>query len=69
MLDQVSQIMAYEEGELDREEVIALFQELLDSGLVWKLQGSYGRTARVLLDQGLIADRGYLGKAFKGESE
>ena len=59
-MDQVDAIMAFESGELDREGIISLFQDLLDSGLVWKLQGSYGRMARVLLDQGLIQDGNYL---------
>ena len=48
-----TRLIAYEEGELTREEIIALFQELIDSGLAWRLQGSYGRTARILLDKGL----------------
>jgi hypothetical protein len=53
-MSQVDKIIAYECGELDDEETIALFQELLDSGLVWQLQGSYGRTANALLEAGLI---------------
>jgi hypothetical protein len=53
-LDQVSQIMAYEQGELDEEQTIELFQSLLDSGLVFQLQGSYGRMAQALIDAGLI---------------
>lgn len=51
-MDQVDKIMAFESGELDDEGVIELFQELIDSGLVWKLQGSYGRTAKALIDAG-----------------
>ena len=51
-MDQVSQIMAFESGELDEDGVIELFQELIDSGLAWQLQGSYGRTARALIDNG-----------------
>jgi hypothetical protein len=51
-MDQVSKIMAFESGELDDDGVIELFQELIDSGLVWQLQGSYGRTARALIDNG-----------------
>ena len=51
-MDQVSKIMAFESGELDEEGIIELFQELIDSGLVWKLQGSYGRTAKALIDAG-----------------
>ena len=58
----VNQIIAYESGELDEEEIIDLFQDLIDSGVVWQLQGHYGRTASNLLGQGLCslpeADRG-----------
>jgi hypothetical protein len=53
-MDVVDQVVAYEAGELDEEGVIELFQELVNSGLAWKLQGSYGRTAASLLDAGLI---------------
>jgi len=54
--DAVRFIMAYESGDLGDdydEQVFAGFQELINSGLVWKLQGSYGRTARGLIDAGL----------------
>lgn len=52
-MDQVSQIMAYEAGELDQDDTIALFQSLINSGLAWQLQGHYGRTAAALIDAGL----------------
>jgi len=51
-MDQVDKIIAFEQGDLEFEAVIELFQELIDSGLVWQLQGSYGRTARALIDEG-----------------
>ena len=41
-MDQVSQIMAFESGELDEDQTIELFQSLINSGLAWQLQGSYG---------------------------
>ena len=50
--DEVSFIMAYEGDELDDNEIINGFQHLIDSGIVWKLQGHYGRTASALIDQG-----------------
>jgi len=50
-------IVQYEKGELTEDETITLFQELIDSGLVWKLQGSYGRTARDLIEQGLCTEK------------
>lgn len=49
-------IMQYETGELSDEESIGLFQHLVNTGLAWQLQGSYGRTAKILLDRGLISE-------------
>ena len=51
-MDQVDKIIAFEQGDLDEEGVIELFQELIDSGLAWQLQGSYGRIARNLIEAG-----------------
>tara|TARA_E500000305_G_C3951686_1_gene202484 strand:- start:21 stop:239 length:219 start_codon:yes stop_codon:yes gene_type:complete len=50
----LEKIIAYENGELeDAEETIEFFQEIIDSGLVWQLQGHYGRVAKSLIDAGL----------------
>ena len=51
-MDQVSQIMAFESGELDEDQTIELFQNLINSGLAWQLQGSYGRMASALIQNG-----------------
>lgn len=53
-MSELDKIIAYEQGELSEEDTIALFQSLVSSGLVWKLQGHYGRTAKAMLDAGLI---------------
>jgi hypothetical protein len=53
-MDQVDKIIAYENGELGPEETVTLFQELVNSGLAWKLQGSYGRTAMWMITNGYI---------------
>jgi hypothetical protein len=46
--DSIDFIMRYEEGEVDAEEMYAGFQQLVESGLIYQLQGHYGRTARSL---------------------
>lgn len=48
----LNQVIAYEQGELDEEGIIDMFQELINSGMAWKMQGSYGRTAKALIDAG-----------------
>lgn len=35
------------------EEVLEAFQQLIDTGVVWQLQGFYGRTAHRLIELGL----------------
>jgi hypothetical protein len=45
-------IMAYENGECSEEQIAAGFQDLIDSGLAWQLQGSYGRMAKALIEAG-----------------
>ena len=51
--DYVAFTIAYEDDALSDEEVVKGFQHLIDSGLVWSLQGRYGRQAQRLIDHGL----------------
>ena len=54
--DVVYAMMDFECGMMeDVDDVIKLFQHLVDTGMVWKLQGSYGRTAQSMIDAGVIA--------------
>ncbi len=48
----VNFITAYESDQLNEEQIIKGFQRLIDSGLVWHLQGTYGRTASELIAGG-----------------
>ena len=57
--DEVSWIMSYEAGELEDDEIIEGFQHLIDSGLVWQLQGSYARAAVTLINHGHCTDHKY----------
>jgi hypothetical protein len=50
----INRIIDYENGKLDEDETVSLFQELVDDRLAWQLQGSYGRTAQNLIDAGLV---------------
>uniref|UniRef100_A0A6M3LF60 DUF7417 domain-containing protein n=1 Tax=viral metagenome TaxID=1070528 RepID=A0A6M3LF60_9ZZZZ len=56
--DCVGNIMAFEQGDLNDEETIELFQHLVDTGLAWQLQGSYGRMARTLIEAGYVTKGG-----------
>jgi hypothetical protein len=51
----LSQILRYEAGELTPEQTTELFQSLVDTGIVWQLQGHYGRTAARMIFDGKIA--------------
>lgn len=38
-----------------QEELLEAWQFLVDTGLAWRLQGWFGRTARDLIEHGLIS--------------
>jgi hypothetical protein len=51
-MDAVAFIMAYETGELSETQIIRGFQKLIDTEVVWHLQGSYQRMAVHLIEEG-----------------
>jgi thymidine phosphorylase len=56
-MDAVDFIMAYESGEATDEEIVTGMQAMIDSGVVWQLQGCYGRMATRLIEAGLCHNR------------
>ena len=55
MCNITTQLIKYEDGELTHEEIVCLFQELLDTGMIDSLQGSYHRMALILWNNDEIA--------------
>ena len=44
-MNNLDDMMAWEEGTLSEEDTQALFERLVKSGLIYQLQGMYGREA------------------------
>ena len=57
-------IISFEERQSTVEEVLELFSVLIQTGMAWSLQGSYGRTARHLIDQGSLSEDGTITHEF-----
>jgi hypothetical protein len=51
-LDAVMIAEGVEDASIDKQ--LEAWQELVNTGLAWKLQGWFGRTATQLIEQGLI---------------
>lgn len=47
-------LMAYEDGTLESDQIPQLFQNLVDSGLIFSLQGHYMRVVKDLVEAGLV---------------
>ena len=50
----LNDIIAYESGELDYDQVIELFRSIRDTGAYTWLQGHYGRTLAALEAEGAL---------------
>ncbi|MCA9078191.1 MAG: hypothetical protein KDA93_24390 [Planctomycetaceae bacterium] len=70
----MDQMIAFELGDLDEAETVSLFQQLIDDGTVWRLQGSYGRMAQQLIETGRcllapVSQRDYFGNVVPGRHD
>ena len=59
-MSELDNIIAYESGELNTEDTIVLFAELIKNGKAWSLQGHYGRSAMALIDAKYISKAGVI---------
>lgn len=50
----IEKIMRYESGEMDDDEIVYFFSDLIKSGVINHLQGHYGRTAGNMIANGWI---------------
>ena len=55
MIPDINKIIEYEDGSMTQEDTIEFFQEMINSGIVWKLQGHYDRMAKQLIEGGYCA--------------
>lgn len=58
MLNLTGKILEFEAGELSEEDTLELFSELVRTGRAWTLQGSYGRAAASLIENGYLSPNG-----------
>lgn len=57
-MDVVAKIIQFENGEMSNSEILEFFSELVRTGLINSLQGSYGRAARRFMDAGYLDTQG-----------
>lgn len=70
MMPNITDTIDFENGDMDDERVAEFFQGMINSGVVWQLQGFYGRTAVALIeaDECLTADEYAAGEAVQEEA-
>lgn len=57
-MDIVDKIISFEDSTMSKEDTIMFFQELIDDGSAWTLQGMYGRMASSLIEAGVCHAKG-----------
>jgi hypothetical protein len=60
-MNDLDAVMAIEVEDSSEERVVDAFQQLINSGTVWSLQGWYGRAANSLIQRGLCTTRPVIG--------
>jgi hypothetical protein len=60
MTDLLDKIILYETGYLSDKDTLKLFAELIKTGDILSLQGHYQRTARQLIERGVINQNGVI---------
>lgn len=55
MVSAVDQIIEFENGELENDDAVRMFQQMVNDGTAWTFQGSYGRTAMAMIEAGQVA--------------
>ena len=53
----IDNIIQYENGTLSEAEEVKFFQELINTGMAWELQGHYGRVAEHLIKEGVCSEQ------------
>ena len=61
--DLINQIMDYEQGKLETIETLELFDKLEETGLLYRMQGSYRRAYCALEREGLVGEGSELARA------
>jgi hypothetical protein len=74
MMPDVGEVLAYEEGGLDAESTARMMQNMINSGMAWRMQGSYGRACMDMIESGrcllgLEGHRDYWGNYVPSRSE
>ena len=60
MTDIINKIISYEAGDIHGWEVLDLYADLIKTGMILNLQGTYQREARHLIEEGIIDQNGHI---------